>query len=134
MDKKPDFIPNDKDDSIAIDHLNKADWDAVVPHVDSLLEWIKDMNWPVSGAIAKMLALHTNSIKENIIKVLKGDDGLWKYWCIQQLVYYSQESSIDIDILKELKKIVQSPSEEEQLEEVDEIAKETLDRWGADNS
>ncbi|QEH43310.1 DUF5071 domain-containing protein [Chitinophaga sp. XS-30] len=123
------FIPRYKDDHVAMQHLQEAAWDELIPHVDILLEWLQDFNWPDARAIAEKLSAHTNSIKGNIIKVLRSNDGLWKYWCINQLIYHSKEFIIDQDLVLELQRIIDNPSKEDKLEGVDEIAQETIERW-----
>lgn len=123
------FIPAHKDDQLAVRELKKTEWQELVPYVDALLEWLKDFNWPVARGVSEVLSAHTNSIKKNIINVLRGNDGIWKYWCIQCLIYHSEESSIDQDLILELQRIVDLPSKDDMLEGVDEVALEALERW-----
>lgn len=123
------YIPNDKDDQVAVDNLKGLDWTEIEPHIDELLVWLQDMNWPVARGVGDKLSAYTNKLKAGILAVLRGSDGLWKYCCILTLIYYSKERSIDAELLKELQRLVQFPSTNDVAEEVNEIAQETLDKW-----
>lgn len=125
----PPFIPTGKGDDAAVSILKQTDWHIVRPHAMLLLEWIQDINWPIAGDIATLLSAHTNSLKPEILLILEGNDSMWKYWCIWQLIYNSEETYIDNDILVALEKLAANPSKADLEDEVVEVALGCLEKW-----
>ena len=129
MSDRPAFIPTGKGDDAAVSVLKQTDWHIVRPYAMSLLEWIQDINWPVAGDIALLLSAHTNSLKPEILSILEGDDSIWKYWCIWALIYNTEESYIDPDILAALERLTANPTKADIREEVVEVALGSLEKW-----
>ena len=133
MDQEVLFVPKHKDDFQAVEFLRKTDFERFKAHVNELLSWIQDMNWPVAKEIAEILSSYTNNIKKQIIYIIRGDDDIWKYWCIRELLYFTKEKELDCEIISELKRIVSDPTKGEVEEEVNLIAKETLEKYQSDS-
>lgn len=133
MDQEALFVPKHKDDFQAVEFLRKTDFKRFKAHINELLSWIQDMNWPVAREIAEILSFHTNSIKKQIINIIKSDDDIWKYWCVRELLYFTKEKDLDCEIISELKRIVSYPTKGEVEEEVNIIAKETLEKHLSDS-
>ncbi|MEO1013484.1 MAG: DUF5071 domain-containing protein, partial [Bacteroidota bacterium] len=56
-----ELIPKDKLDIEMAEKLNQYPYEEIKPIIPDLLEWIKDMNWPVARTVAEYLI----SISEN---------------------------------------------------------------------
>jgi hypothetical protein len=61
-----------------------------------------------------------------LIEVLKGDDGIWKYWCLE-LVARRLSSDLFAELRPELERLAQLPSDSDRYDEVDLSAKSLLD-------
>ncbi|HLO11824.1 MAG TPA: DUF5071 domain-containing protein, partial [Pseudoneobacillus sp.] len=90
-----------------------------------LLEWIQDMNWPIAKEVADILITFPEELTPLIKKVLATDDDIWKYWSLTYLVKRMQLEHRKLFLI-ELTKLVEFPSPEEKLEELDELALEIL--------
>lgn len=123
------LLPKNKDDFESVNKLKNLGFNEFSDHIEELLKWIQDMNWPISKEIADILSKYTNQIEDNIIEILRTDDDIWKYWCIQELLLYSKEKKISLNLINELKRIINKPTVGETEEEVDIIAKETLNKY-----
>lgn len=64
----------------------------ILPHeevekiIPFLLVWLKDINWPVAKVLSPYLAIKGSLVKNDIIKIFKGNDVMWKYWILVELV------------------------------------------------
>jgi hypothetical protein len=126
MDSFKEFLPRDKFDIERVQKLKELDKNNVIPLLPGLLEWIQDMNWPIAIEIADFLITFPEEITPLIKNVLSTNDGEWKYWCLSYLVRRIPLEYRKL-FLNELNKIVESPSLEEKLEELDELAAEILE-------
>lgn len=66
-----------------------------------LLMWLQDLNWPVAQVLSPYLSANSLLIKSDIIEVLKGDDVMWQYWVLHELV-----DSSDLTLAKELENLL----------------------------
>ncbi|KOC87651.1 hypothetical protein NG42_19575 [Winslowiella iniecta] len=80
------FLPKHKADTAAVEKLVSLSREALIPYYPVMIEWLKDFNWPVARIIAPHLATLGTLLKDDVINVLKGDDVIWKYWVVNQLV------------------------------------------------
>jgi hypothetical protein len=80
---------------------------------DELLEFIQDMNWPAAGYVAHTLIPAGEQIIPNIKNVFKnyGDDKVWVYWIIGQIIYQWEDRFI-ILLKEELLNILEEGDEE----------------------
>ncbi len=121
------IIPKDKFDFEACERLDRASDDEVQRHLPQLLEWLQDINWPVAPRIVRRLSSMGDRLVEPVKAILRGDDGMWKYWIISMLVSVSGETVI-VALEGELSRLVAHPSENDVRDEVDIAAKELLAR------
>ena len=80
------MIPRDKFDIEAVEHLKKLPSSEVVSLLPELMVWMQDMNWPVAQPVVELLLTFPNEITPLIDDVLAGDDDMWVYWCLVELV------------------------------------------------
>ena len=80
------MIPKDKHDIAAVEFLKAADAKVVIPILPELLEWVQDMNWPVAEPMVELLLQYPNELTPLVDEVLRGDDDMWIYWCLVEIV------------------------------------------------
>ena len=118
-----ELIPKHKADIETVKKLKDYSYQEIKDIVPELLVWIQDMNWPVAGLVADYLESISGHITDDIVKVLKGDDEIWKYWCIS-IFGINSTRPIAPKLMNEFERIANNPTEKEVLEEVQELAKE----------
>lgn len=116
------LIPKHKDDQIVIEQLKKLSFEEIKPIVPDLLEWLQDINWPISGSVAEILRPFTDEIVSDIINVLKTNDGIWKLWVLTMLLRTTKNQLL----LKEVHRIAKFPTKDEIEEEVTDEANAIL--------
>lgn len=99
----------------------------VASQIPELIERLRDGNWPVAIPVFNLLLTGVwEAIVPNVSAVLKGDDPIWEYWCIELLVTRFPRSQV-LDLSEELRTLNQSPSSAEVAEGVNvAAAKEIL--------
>lgn len=116
------LIPKDKFDFETVDRLKSCSYDQIESIIPELLEWLQDMNWPISQPIAEYLLPFSEKIAPEILKILQGKDEIWKYW---MLVTFGKITK-DKLVLEEINRIAKNPTQEEADNEVSEIANEII--------
>ncbi len=120
-------MPKNKHDIYAVECLDKEMPENVIPLLPELMEWLKDMNWPVANAILPLMIRYqdeTTRIAMDILKKEQNDD-IWKYWIIKHFVPALSDKNQRI-LFDSLERIANYPTKGEQVEEVNEVAKEYL--------
>lgn len=121
-----DLLPRDKFDNDRVEMLKKMDRDKILPLLPSLLEWIQDMNWPIASGVLELLLTFPEEIVPHVQDVLSSDDECWKWFVLHYLV---TELPVDsrVQFRESLIRIAETPTRNELVEELDEIAKEILE-------
>jgi hypothetical protein len=118
-----DLIPKHKGDTETAAKLKNYSYDQIKPIIPNLLTWMQDMNWPVAGPVADYLETLTDNIGSELVKILQGDDEVWKYWIIGRFGRLTK----DENVLTEIKRIASKPTKAEIVDFVDERAREILE-------
>lgn len=116
------LIPKDKFDYETVDRVKSCSYDQIESIIPELLEWLPDMNWPISQPIAEYLLPFSEKIAPEILKILQGKDEVWKYW---MLITFGKITK-DKLVLEEINRIAKNPTQEEADNEVSEIANEII--------
>jgi len=119
------MLPSDKSDTDAVRQLQSASRATVAPLVPSLLQWMQDMNWPVARPIAELLRDYPDELVAPVRAVLRGNDDVWKYWVICELLVDGPRQlreAVSEDVLR----IVNKPTTGEVAEEVDLTARDVI--------
>lgn len=122
------FIPEHKNDSDNFQLLKNLGYPAIEPVLPELFEWIQDMNWPVAREIAPFLAALGLSVLPHVEKIFAGTDGIWKYWVINSVLNNMDTAEARV-FLPAVRKLLAHLTEDDQTEEVDEMAKQFLERF-----
>ena len=116
------ILPRDKHDTLAVDQLADLGYPIISPVLPDLVKWLQDANWPVAGPISDLLVKTGKPVLPLLLEVLKGNDAIWKYWCLE-LVVRRLPSDVVADLRPELERLAQYPSDSDRQEEVDASAK-----------
>lgn len=119
------LIPKDKSDIETADRLSGHSYDEIKAIVPDLLTWIQDMNWPVSGPVSRYLQTISEFLTDDILKILKGTDDIWKYWALHVFGLWTSRP-LDKKVIDEITRIATNPTPGEKNEGVDEIAKKII--------
>jgi len=122
-----DLIPSDKSDIETAENLKKYSYQELKEIILELLTWIQDMNWPVAGPVAEYLESISEEITKEIIKILQGTDGVWKYWCVNVFAINAQKQ-LNSELIEEIIRISKTPTKDEMEEEVQKLAIEFLNK------
>ncbi len=120
------ILPTDKHDIDACHRLADASDDHVISNIDGLLEWTKDINWPVAPLVINRIKTLGSELALPISKILDGNDSVWKYFLINYLLP-RLSPELKLQLREPLQKLVEAPSENDRKEEVSTSAKEFLD-------
>ncbi|WP_141505295.1 DUF5071 domain-containing protein [Paenibacillus luteus] len=124
-----DLIPQHKHDMDTIDKLKNINHDEtdLGPIMDDLFEWIQDINWPIAQELCKIIPqLKLIDVVPQIQKVLNSNDDCWQFACIHFLI---PKLSLDMrELIKaDLLRIIQNPTRNEKLCEIDQGAREVYE-------
>ena len=128
MKRVEDLIPKNIFDFSGMDELKLLSDEEIMPILPALLEWMKDMNWPIAKEMPMLLSKHQKVLIPCIIEVLRPEQSEcdWKTFIIWMLL-----PLLDKDYLSMLKisleRIVESPTRGEESEQTNIAARELLD-------
>lgn len=113
-------LPRDKGDMDAAEALCAAPSAALVPHINELLEWLQDMNWPVARPVAQALARCGVALVEPCRHVLHSSDDIWKLWVLHFVRDVDGRVVLALDA--EIRRLRDAPTAGELAEDVPEAA------------
>ncbi len=119
------LLPQDKSDLARARMLIALGYPTVAPVLPDLLTWLKDCNWPVSRPISDFLATLPSQMAPLVWEVLRGEDYIWKYWCISRLVR-TMPVTLAEQFRSELTRLANQPTTVERSEDLHEVAQDAL--------
>lgn len=119
------LVPKDKGDIETAKRLKNVSYKEIKPIIPELLAWIQDMNWPIARVVGEYLQSIAQHITKDIINILRGDDEIWKYWCLSVFAG-NGVAAVDPVLIEEIKRIAEHPTAAEIHEKVHERAKNIL--------
>lgn len=99
------LVPKNKFDDRNLDKINALSDSEMQVIMKDLLEWTKDINWPIALPIINILSKRENIVIPYLKEVFKSQDWEWETWILKYLVSGFTNESIN-KIKKELKEIV----------------------------
>lgn len=99
------LVPKNKFDDRNLDKINVLSDSEMQVIMKDLLEWTKDINWPIALPIINILSKRENIVIPYLKEVFKSQDWEWETWILKYLVSGFTNESIN-KIKKELKEIV----------------------------
>lgn len=121
MDNQDIYLPRDKHDFERVKQLHNLESSIVIDLIPNLVEWLQDINWPISTEIATFLLRYPEETIPHIKDVLKSNDDIWKEWSLRYFVNELPKHLIK-EFHPELIRIANTPTKGELLEEVNETA------------
>jgi hypothetical protein len=118
-------IPRDKHDTLAVDRLVELGYPIIAPVLPELLKWLQDANWPVARPVSDLLVNVGKPVVPLLLEVLKGDDAIWKYWCLECVVRRLPPDVI-ADLRPELERLAWYPRDSDRQEGVNVSASALL--------
>ena len=124
-----DLIPKNIFDFSGIDDLKLLSDEEIMPILPALLEWMKDMTWPIAKEMPMLLSKHQKVLIPCIIEALRPEqlECDWKTFIIRCLL-----PLLDKDYLSMLKisleRIAESPTWGEESERTNIAARQILDK------
>lgn len=131
MKQVEDLVPKNKFDFSGIERLRMLSDEEIAPILPDLLEWMKDMNWPIAKEMPGLLSEHQRMITPYIIEVLQPEqlECDWKNFIILDLLPLLDKKYL-IMIKPCLERIAKNPTQDEIVEETDIEAKDFLIKKG----
>ncbi|MER2106548.1 MAG: DUF5071 domain-containing protein [Solibacillus sp.] len=80
------MMPKDKFDLATVENLKQAQAEAVLPNLPQMLEWIKNLNWPVAEPMIEVLLHYPTEVTPYVEGILQGNDDEWIYNCLVAIV------------------------------------------------
>ncbi|SHF80669.1 protein of unknown function [Flavobacterium segetis] len=119
-----DLIPKEKGDYKRAKNLKNYNVAELKPIIPNLLEWIQDMNWPISGIVAEYLVDNFIEIENEIYPILITVDHIWKW----NVINIFKDLIVDEKNIEIIKRIAKNPTEMEKSEELDLLCKEVVEK------
>lgn len=127
MKRIEDLVPKHKFDFSGLEELKELSDEEIAPILPALLEWMKDMNWPIAQEMPSLLIMHQKVLMPYIVDVLKPEqvEGDWKNYIIWDLLpLLDKEYAIEIEPY--LERIVENPTRNEVFDETNIEAEDFL--------
>lgn len=119
------LIPRSKSDVSLVPMIAEAGYPAVAPILDDLLKWTADPAWPICTPLIEYLATLGEAMIEPLRHVLRGSDGGHKWMCLNGIVAALPSDARRL-LRDDLERLVDQPSEDDRIEEVDVEARKIL--------
>ncbi|WP_440110930.1 DUF5071 domain-containing protein [Paenibacillus sp. QZ-Y1] len=115
-----EMLPRDKHDLEAVRKLSEFSNEELKGIIPDLTEWLQDGNWPIAKPVEDLLLRFGEELIPHIQNVFKTKDPQWEYFMLSGLI--SRLPSQYLIMLKDdLERILENPTEDEILEELDEV-------------
>ena len=123
------LLPLTKHDTAKAEQLVALGYPQVASLLPALLEWMQDLNWPVSQKLQPLLAGIGAPLAPHVRTILATNDETWKYSVLVGLVARSAELARQLE--PDLVRLASQPTDAERQESLDQEAREILKSKGA---
>ncbi|CAM4246910.1 DUF5071 domain-containing protein [Paenibacillus xylanexedens] len=120
-------LPSDKHDFEAVNKLNEFRNEELKVIIPELMEWLQDGNWPIYKPVEDLLLRLGEDLIPHIKDVLQTQDSTWEYFILVGLIDRLPVSHLSM-LRSDLVRILESPTHDEILEELDEVVLELLEK------
>ncbi|MEK4077810.1 MULTISPECIES: DUF5071 domain-containing protein [Paenibacillus] len=120
-------LPRDKFDYEAVRKLSEFSDVELKVIIPELMEWLQDGNWPISKPVEDILLRLGEDLVPHIKDVLQTQDSTWEYFILVGLIDRLPVSHLSM-LRSDLVRILESPTHDEILEELDEVILELLEK------
>lgn len=122
-----EYLPRNKSDFEAerkLSEFSDVELKVIIP---KLMEQLQDGNWPISKPIEDLLLRLGEDLIPHIKDVLQTQDSTWEYFILVGLIDRLPISHLSM-LWSDLVRILESPTHDEILEELDEVIVELLEK------
>ncbi|MEK4364906.1 DUF5071 domain-containing protein [Paenibacillus sp. FSL M8-0212] len=120
-------LPRDKFDYEAVRKLSEFSDVELKVIIPELMEWLQDGNWPISKPVEDLLLRLGEDLIPHLKDVLKTQDPQWEYFILVGLIDRLPVSHLSM-LQTDLVRILESPTPDEVLEELDGVILELLEK------
>ncbi len=124
-------LPRDKSDFEAVSILSEFSNEELKGIIPELMEWLQDGNWPISNSVENLLLRLGEDLIPHIKDVLQTQDSTWEYFILVGLIDRLPVSHLSM-LQTDFVRILESPTHDEILEELDEVIVELLEKMKGD--
>ncbi|MFE6077201.1 DUF5071 domain-containing protein [Paenibacillus sp. NPDC057886] len=122
-----EWLPRDKHDFEAVRKLSELGNEELRDIIPDLMEWLQDGNWPIAKSVEDLFLRFGEELIPHIKHVFRTRDSTWEYYMLTGLI--NRLPSKYLVMLKEdLERLLKNPTEDEVLEELNEIIKPLLNK------
>ncbi|WKL02965.1 DUF5071 domain-containing protein [Paenibacillus amylolyticus] len=125
-------LPHDKFDYEAVRKLSEFSDVEIKVIIPELMEWLQDGNWPISKPVEDLLLRLGEDLIPHIKDVLQTQDQQWEYFILVGLIDRLPISHLSM-LQTDLVRILESPTPDEVLEELDGVIVELLEKMEETN-
>ncbi|MFZ4913606.1 DUF5071 domain-containing protein [Paenibacillus sp. S29] len=122
-------MPQHKHDLERVELLKKQPIEKLKPILPEILEWLQDGNWPIAEPIENVLLNFEEELIPYIREIFSTNDGCWKYFLLHGLIRKLPDYTLK-ELKADLNRMLNTPTEDEKQEELDDILIELLERVG----
>lgn len=122
-----ELIPRNKFDYERAEQLKKANKENVLLVLPQLLEWLRDINWPIAQDIEDVLVDFEDHLIPHIRVVLNSDDGGWKFSLLYGLITRLSNQQL-LELKNDLLRMKYQPTKDEEAEDFEGKVDELLAR------
>lgn len=100
-----------------------------------LIRWYEDLNWPVTEELTPVMLKYPKLLVPLLIEAMdiSEKDDVFKYFVVVALVK-EIPCQFHPELIPSLRRLAESPTVDEQLEDLEEVAQDILQRWNAKSS
>ncbi|MEK3703668.1 DUF5071 domain-containing protein [Paenibacillus sp. FSL R7-0198] len=120
-------LPRDKFDYEAVRKLSEFSDVELKVIIPELMEWLQDGNWPISKPVEDLLLRLGEDLIPHLKDVLQTQDPQWEYFILVGLIDRLPISHLSM-LQTDLVRILESPTPDEVLEELDGVIVELLEK------
>jgi hypothetical protein len=117
-------LPRDKYDTRSAAELVTLGWNKVERAIPEILEWLRDINWPVATIFVPFFVDAGVRLAPFIRPIFAADDAIWTFNILHEVV--SQSPALASELSGELERLAYSPTVAERLEGVSHLARQIL--------
>ncbi|WP_339790305.1 DUF5071 domain-containing protein [Paenibacillus sp. FSL R7-0313] len=125
-------LPRDKFDYEAVRKLSEFSDVELKVIIPELMEWLQDGNWPISKPVEDLLLRLGEDLIPHLKDVLQTQDPQWEYFILVGLIDRLPISHLSM-LQTDLVRILESPTPDEVLEELDGVIVELLEKMEETN-
>ncbi|MGC5773673.1 DUF5071 domain-containing protein [Paenibacillus pabuli] len=122
-----EWLPRDKYDFEAVRKLSELGNEELKDIIPELMEWLQDGNWPISKSVEDLLLRFGEEFIPHIQNGFQTKDPQWEYFMLTGLIRRLPSQYL-IMLKGDLERILENPTEDEILEELDEVIIPLLDK------